>query len=239
MYLPKEKISLGYSCEFEDICFLYFFLIGDIIKVGYDNFLQYYGLLTTTQEQIQDKFVKNNIDGEIPTPLQYLFMLFQLPGYNKIVEKAFEFFLHDTVLFLLNSYEIVVGDIREKHLLSEDNFENFQNCIRELVGDEPIEKIEENIDPRLARMRAKQRLRDQIKNKQAQEKIKYTFSTLMLSTCCLGVGVTFENIERLPYATMLKFHKLCADKDKYETDIASMIAGADSKQINLEYWVKD
>ena len=61
----------------------------------------------------------------------------------------------------------------------------------------------------------------------------------MLSTCCLGVGVTFENIEKLPYATMLKFHKLCADKDKYETDIASMIAGADSKQINLEYWVKD
>ena len=145
MYLPKEKISLGYSCEFEDVCFLYPPLIKDIVKVGYDNFLQYYGLLTITQEQIQDKFVKNNIDGEIPTPLQYLFMLSQLPGYNKIVEKAFKFFLHDTVLFLSNSYEIVVGDIREKHLLSEDNFEDFQNCIRELVGDEPIEKIEENI----------------------------------------------------------------------------------------------
>ena len=195
MYLPKEKISLGYSCEFEDVCFLYPPLIKDIVKVGYDNFLQYYGLLTITQEQIQDKFVKNNIDGEIPTPLQYLFMLSQLPGYNKIVEKAFKFFLHDTVLFLSNSYEIVVGDIREKHLLSEDNFEDFQNCIRELVGDEPIEKIEENIDPRLARMRAKQRLRDQIKNKQAQEKIKYIFQTV-----CHHFNIVYRRVQLPPKA---------------------------------------
>ena len=102
-----------------------------------------------------------------------------------------------------------------------------------------IEKIEKDIDPRLARMKAKQRLRDQIKNKQAQEKMGYEFSTLMLSTCCLGVGVTFENIDKLPYATMMKLQELCANKDKFETDMASLIAGADSKKINLEYWVKD
>ena len=88
-------------------------------------------------------------------------------------------------------------------------------------------------------MKAKQRLRDQIKNKQAQEKMGYEFSTLMLSTCCLGVGVTFENIDKLPYATMMKLQELCANKDKFETDMASLIAGADSKKINLEYWVKD
>ena len=100
MYLPKEKISLGYSCEFEEVCFLYPPLIGDIVKVGYDNFLQYYGLLTITQEQIQDKFVKNNIDGEIPTPLQYLFMLSQLPGYNKIVEKVYLIFSCACLFFI-------------------------------------------------------------------------------------------------------------------------------------------
>ena len=61
----------------------------------------------------------------------------------------------------------------------------------------------------------------------------------MLATCCLGVGVTIWNIKDLPYAAMMKINELMANKDKYETDVASLIAGADSKQINLEYWVKD
>ena len=61
----------------------------------------------------------------------------------------------------------------------------------------------------------------------------------MLFRSCLGVGVTFENIDKLPYATMMKLQELCANKDKFETDMASLIAGADSKKINLEYWVKD
>ena len=239
MFLPKERIYLGWTCDFEDVCLLYPPLLGDIVKITYSKFKQYTSLLTTTQEEIQDIYVKQNIEGDLPTPFQYFMVLSQLPETGKLVNEALKFFTHETSLFLFERAEIVIGDLKEKHLLCEDNFDYFQNCIRELIGEKPIEKIEKDIDPRLARMKAKQRLRDQIKNKQAQEKMGYEFSTLMLSTCCLGVGVTFENIERLPYATMLKFHKLCADKDKYETDIASMIAGADSKQINLEYWVKD
>lgn len=239
MFLPKERIYLGWTCDFEDVCLLYPPLLGDIVKITYSKFKQYTSLLTTTQEEIQDIYVKQNIEGDLPTPFQYFMVLSQLPETGKLVNEALKFFTHETSLFLFERAEIVIGDLKEKHLLCEDNFDYFQNCIRELIGEKPIEKIEKDIDPRLARMKAKQRLRDQIKNKQAQEKMGYEFSTLMLSTCCLGVGVTFENIEKLPYATMLKFHKLCADKDKYETDIASMIAGADSKQINLEYWVKD
>ena len=193
-------------------------------------------------EWLEDRYyddVKQNIEGDLPTPFQYFMVLSQLPETGKLVNEALKFFTHETSLFLFERAEIVIGDLKEKHLLCEDNFDYFQNCIRELIGEKPIEKIEKDIDPRLARMKAKQRLRDQIKNKQAQEKMGYEFSTLMLSTCCLGVGVTFENIDKLPYATMMKLQELCANKDKFETDMASLIAGADSKKINLEYWVKD
>lgn len=239
MFLPKERIYLGWTCDFEDICLLYPPLLGDIVKITYSKFKQYTSLLTTTQEEIQDIYVKQNIEGDLPTPFQYFMVLSQLPETGKLVNEALKFFTHETSLFLFERAEIVIGDLKEKHLLCEDNFDYFQNCIRELIGEKPIEKIEKDIDPRLARMKAKQRLRDQIKNKQTQEKMGYEFSTLMLSTCCLGVGVTFENIDKLPYATMMKLQELCANKDKFETDMASLIAGADSKKINLEYWVKD
>lgn len=239
MFLPKERIYLGWTCDFEDVCLLYPPLLGDIVKISYSKFKQYASLLTTTQEEIQDIYMKQNIEGDLPTPFQYFMVLSQLPETGKLVSEALKFFTHETSLFLFERAEIVIGDLKEKHLLCEDNFDYFQNCIRELIGEKPIEKIEKNIDPRLARMKAKQRLRDQIKNKQAQEKMGYEFSTLMLSTCCLGVGVTFENIDKLPYATMIKLQELCANKDKFETDMASLIAGADSKKINLEYWVKD
>lgn len=240
MSLPNERVCLGWTCEFDGVCLLYPPLIGDIIKVGFDSFRMYYGILTTTQEEIQDRYVKNNIQGDIPTPLRYLIELAQFQDGYEILQDAFKFFTHEKVVFLLDANEIVIGDLREKHFLTEDNFFDFQNCIRQLNGDEPIEKEDdEDIDPRLARMKAKRRLRDRIKAKQAQEKIKYSFSTLMMATCCLGVGVTVFNIDKLSYAAMMKFHKLSAYKDKFETDTASLIAGADSNKINLEYWVKD
>lgn len=238
MSLPKEKIYLGYenSCEFQDICRLYPPLVGDIVKIGYDEFRYYRSLLTTSRDEIADLCMKQHIE-EIPTPLQYLIILAQNEDILKIIEKAFQFFIHDKV-YILDDY-IVIGNILEKHLLTEQNFEDFQNCIRELIGDKPLEKEEADIDPRLARMKAKQRERDRIKAKQSQSKVNYEFSTLMLATCCLGVGVTIWNIKDLPYAAMMKINELMANKDKYETDVASLIAGADSKQINLEYWVKD
>lgn len=239
MSLPNEKIYLGWTCEFGDVCLLYPPLIGDILKVGYDNFRLYYGILTTTQEEIQDRFVKNNIQGDIPTPFKYLLDMTQFQDGYEILQNAFRFFVHDRVEFLLESGRIAIGDLTEKHFLTEENFEDFQNCIRQLNGDKPIEKEDETIDPRLARMKAKQRLRDRVKAKQAQEKIQYSFSTLMMATCCLGVGVTVFNIDKLPYSTMMKFHQLIAYKDKFETDTASLIAGADSNKVNLEYWVKD
>lgn len=239
MFLPKERVYLGMTCDFDDVCLLYPPLLGDIAKVTYAKFKGYCNILTVTTEEIQDIYTKQNIEGELPTPFQYLLLLSQLPETEKLVNEAFKFFVHDSIFPLFERAEIIVGDLREKHFINEDNFDYFQNCIRELIGEKPIEKIEENIDPRLARMKAKQRLRDQVKNKQAQKKVSYEFSTLMLSTCCLGVGVTFENIDKLPYATMIKLQELYANKDKFDTDMASIIAGADSKKINLEYWVKD
>ena len=161
MSLPKEKIYLGYenSCEFQDICRLYPPLVGDIVKIGYDEFRYYRSLLTTSRDEIADLCVKQHIE-EIPTPLQYLIILAQNEDILKIIEKAFQFFIHDKV-YILDDY-IVIGNILEKHLLTEQNFEDFQNCIRELIGDKPLEKEEADIDPRLARMKAKQRERDRI-----------------------------------------------------------------------------
>ena len=173
MFLPKERIYLGWTCDFEDVCLLYPPLLGDIVKITYSKFKQYTSLLTTTQEEIQDIYVKQNIEGDLPTPFQYFMVLSQLPETGKLVNEALKFFTHETSLFLFERAEIVIGDLKEKHLLCEDNFDYFQNCIRELIGEKPIEKIEKDIDPRLARMKAKQRLRDQIKNKQAQEKMGY------------------------------------------------------------------
>ena len=109
-----------------------------------------------------------------------------------ILKGAITFFVHDKVSFLYEQKSIVIGDLSEivktlksveelPKLIKEDNFFNFQNLIREALGDKAIEPPNPNEDPRVKRIKAKARYRDKIKAKQGiRTKIKYNISFNLL-----------------------------------------------------------
>lgn len=240
--MSEEQVLIGQPMLFNEICFIYPPQNKDIIKIGYNKFLMYLGLIVKSQEDIEDE-LKDSIDqiiqqdGAIPTPFQYIMVLSDFNAeLKKMVEESFEFFTHEQILIIKELNSIIIGPPAEKRLLTEDNFFDFQNLIRVSIGAKVLEKPNLNEHPKIRKMKAKQRERDRIK---AQKNGTCSLNTLLTSICCLGIGITPFNVGDLTYGAMNQLIARSQKKESYETDVSSLLAGADPKKVKIEYWIKD
>ena len=83
-------------------------------------------------------------------------------------------------------------------------------------------------------MKAKARLRDRVK---AKKGMGLSLGDSLVSICCMGIGLTPLNIGEISYAALGKIIDRYQKKEAYETDIQSILAGADAKKIHPKYWI--
>lgn len=215
---------------------------------GDKDFWKYFKALTLSQEEVEDELADKIKEGEnFPTPLEVLLNnCYHSEDYKKVVEKAFYVFTHEEVNFLYEQKLIILGNFNETlldinnindlNILSEDNFFEFQNYIRQACGAATIEKPDPNEDPRVKRIKAKARYRDKIK---AKKGMGISLLTCLVSICCMGIGITPLTIGEMSYASIDILMRTFQEKEKYEIDIASLQAGADSKKIKPVYWIRN
>lgn len=141
------------------------------------NFNKYLRIFTMSQEEIEDELAEEIEPGEkFPTPYELLFAnCYNSKEYEKIAKEAFYFFTHTELNFLYEQKKIIIGNLEEEIkkaknisdliFLDEEEFFDFQNIIRESMGEKPIEPPNPNEDPRVKRIKAKARYRDKIKAK--------------------------------------------------------------------------
>ena len=221
--------------------------------VANPNFNIYYKILTTNQYDIKEEIGNKIPEGEkMPTPFEYLMLNVQyVNGFSELTRMAFQFFCKADITFLLEEKKIIIGNIEEIvqnetpiesfTFLSEDSFFDFQNAIRESVGDkkeDPLEQENPNEDPRIRRIKEKARERDKLKARRAS-KDGISLSVCLVAICCMGIGITPLNIGEMSYASIGALMKMMQDKEKYDIDIRSLLAGADSKKIKPKYWIRN
>lgn len=102
----------------------------------------------------------------------------------------------------------------------------------------PVEPPNPNEHPKIKAMKAKARYRDKVKAKQ-NAKNGITLFTTMASICCMGIGLTPLNIGEISYVAMQAVLNQYQNKEKYQIDIDSLLAGADSKKIKPKYWISN
>ena len=61
----------------------------------------------------------------------------------------------------------------------------------------------------------------------------------MTSICCMGIGLNPLNIGEMSYVAMNALLDQYQAKEKYEIDIDSLLAGANSKKVKPVYWIKN
>lgn len=222
--------------------------------VSEPRFGQYLKILTLSQEDIQDEYNNNKTKtGEsLPTPFEFLLInCYHNAEFRAIAVKAFEFFIHQSINFFFEQKMLVVGNLEEVVTkidkiedlitINEEEYFDFQNMIREACGEKrhkPPEPLNPNEDPYVAEMKARARLRDKRKEK-SNSSGGISIQTCLVAICCMGIGITPLNIGEMSYAAIGPIMKMSQEKEKYDIDIRSLLAGADSKKIKPKYWIRN
>ena len=186
-----ERIFLGYPIDFKDICQIYPPTVNDV--VGNKEFGIYQSLLTMSQDDLDEAYGQNESVSQIPTPFQYLLMnYYQDEEMRRLIHAAFDKFIHEPVTIVPEIEMLLIGksedeidpdvDLDNPKLLTEENFFDFQNQIRVVMGADPVEPPEpedENLDPRIKRYKAKIKASERLlAKKRAKNKKSPTFGTL-------------------------------------------------------------
>ena len=248
--MSKEKFFLGQPCLFKETIQVFPPLVRDV--VSNQSYSIYCQVLTYSQEEIEDEFVEAHRELDLyPTPIEFLLSnSYHNKNYEKVAKEAFKFFIHQEVNFFYEQKMIVVGNLEEilktissiddLVVIKEADFFDFQNLIRQSIGKKEVEPPNPNEHPRIKEMKRKARYRDRVKAKQAaKSKDGISLFTTLVSICCMGLGITPLTIGEMSYVAMENILKKYQEKEKYELDIQSLLAGADSKKVKPKYWIRN
>ncbi len=246
--MTNPKFFMGRPQRFKEICSIYPPTVNEV--VDNDMYALYYKLLTISSYDLMEEYVSKNepIPNDLLTPFEYLLNL----SYNSaemmlLVRQAIQFFTHENCYLLPDQKCIIFVDlesneaeniksIEDLRMIKEEDFFSFQNLIRESVGDETEKPVDPNENPRVARMKAKARYRDKIKAKKSKG---LNLGSFLASICCMNLGINPLNIGELSYAAVTTLTRYYQNKEEYELDIRSLLAGADSKKIHPNHWMRN
>ena len=150
---------MGEPIQFQEVCKIYPPKVKEV--VGNPKLLQLYKLLTYSQEEIEDLFedradqMQDQQRKKIPTPLEFVLInSYYNKDFKKLIQEAFSLFIREEVIMLFENKIILIGnaedlvkidDIKKFRYLSEDNFFDFQNLIRESMGNSAIDAPDLNL----------------------------------------------------------------------------------------------
>ena len=200
-----------------------------------------------TQEELEDAYVDSAGATNVPTPFQYLLMnYYQDETMRKKIEDGFMKFVHEPVTIVPEIEMLLIGksedeldpdvDLENPRLLTEENFFDFQNAIRMVMGEKAAEPPDPDEDPRVKRIKAKARYRERLKAKRQKGP---QFGTLLAAICCMGIGLSPLNIGEMSYACVHWLISMEQQREEYDIDIRALLAGADSKKVKPKYWIKN
>ena len=108
------------------------------------------------------------------------------------------------------------------------------------MGKKTVEPPNPMEHPKIKEMKRRARYRDKVKAKNAaKSKDGVSFFTLLVSICCMGLGITPLNIGEMSYVAVESIVRKYQEKEKYQLDIDSLLAGADSKKVKPKYWIRN
>lgn len=228
----------GLPRTFQNICSVYPPTVKEVLSNP--QFYQCCKLLTYSQEQLEDDLADAK---EIPTPLDFLFInAYNNKEFREVAKSAFRLFIKQDVSLIYEKKCILIGgeqavaqakSISDLKFLNEDNYFEFQNMVRAAVGIEPVVPVDPNESLITKRLRKKVR--------QSKKKLSKSggtsFGCNLAAICCMNVGINPLTIGEMSYMSVSVLTSMYQQKEKYDTDIRSLIAGADPKKVKPKYWI--
>lgn len=238
---------IGLPEQFQNVCWIYPPKVKDILEDK--NYNVYRKIFLSCQEDIIDEYTELGLSlSEVPTPLGYIFTLIKADERLKpTILDGFKFFIHEPVTLVEDKEIVIIGDLNKElkfiksvddlRLITEDNYFEFQNKLREALGEKAVEPYNPNENEKIKYFKAKARLRDRVKAKNSKDAL--TLGSTLAAICCMDFGINPLNIGELSQVAITILIRYYQEKKKYEIDISSLLAGADSKKIKPQNWIRN
>jgi len=165
---------------------------------------------------------------------------------NTTLKAAFQLFTHEDVDFSMEPAQIILGSDEEKHLLTEENFHDFQRLLRKMyfIGvDEEEIIINKDDNPATRRIKMQMRAnREKVRKanakKRTQEKSDLQFSDLLGSITINNCGLNMANIWDITYYAFHDQLKRMGWRDQFNINNRAALAGAKLKKSQLKHWMR-
>lgn len=232
----KEDAFSGNSSLLPGVCRVTPLTMGEILKIGMDEYNSKLGILLLTEVDIC-KIVKEKTGEEIPIEnINTLDYLLQSAEHDDMflleLQSAFATFIKEDIMLLPKISSVLVGAPQDRRLITSQNYSDFQDILRLHNKREMKEPPPENESAIARKFRLKREARDAAKRKQ-QEKNGDGQSLVDLLEIATVFGIDYKNV------TLFAFYNLIARyqaKEKWDQDINLICAGADAKKIKSKYW---
>lgn len=203
-------------------------------------------LLTYTEEDIQDIMEEKKIQTTDFLPFHFLMKSCADKEFRQQIEGIISLFTREPTSVAASAGGIVIGatviPTEDEHprlrYIDENSYLQFQNAIRISMGLSTVAPTEQPLDPIVARVRKATRKREKAKRASASKK-GISLATSLAAICCMGIGLTPLNIGDMSYASVSALLEMYQQKEKYDVDISSLMAGADPKKVRPKYWIRD
>lgn len=231
----KMKLLAGLPIPMSDFsCSLYPSTLREIATIGTSKYFKYINLLTIKKEEILT-IVKEEID-----PFDFLIInaSSQEEFKDELIE-ALKFFVKEEILFLPEIECFVVGDFQNSRMITKDNFNEFQKIlsIQNFLEEDVVKFAGENasatyIKNKLEKGRKKI---EQIKNKKLLEQIELAD---LVGSLSINSNLNICTVWDISYYAFNDQFKRMRLLEKYNTDLRSIMAGADPKKIKIQDWIQ-
>jgi hypothetical protein len=152
-------------------------------------------------------------------------------------------FIKEEVLLSPNKGMIIVGNPLDKKIITEKEFSKMRDALRLFNKMKIKEPPPENETPIQRRFRLKREERERVKEKTLQKKAEedggVEFADIMSSLCTMNVGVTALNIGEYTIYQIKDLLERAQARDTYYTELDMLMAGADSKKIKPQHYVRN
>lgn len=244
--LDRERLFIGAPIPLADICLVHPLTAFEVFNITQIKYNYYLNLLTLGEEDLEEIFESKKIpyDSNNLSPFNYLLDSCANDGNFLLeIKKAFFTFIREKVQILPDEKIIIIGSLKEKRFITENNFKEFQDILRIQNGIEieEEEEIPEDENPMQKKFRLRRKQLKKAKKKQAQKKAKegqsIDFYSIVKALIVKKV-IDYKDLKELSTYAIRELFDVLQAEEEYNNQIKYLCAGADPKKVKLEYWIK-
>lgn len=231
----KLRALAGLPVPMSDFsCLVYPKTLRDLATIGINEFFGHLNFLTLTEADIRQ------MTGEDISPFDFLLKSATIrENFKDRLEQSILYFTGEKILLIPEMDAISLGDFAEQRMLTDDNFFEFQEILRQqnFLEEQKVRHTGENEAAQLIRKRLEdaQKKVEIAKGKKEESPIELSD---LIGSLCIKTSIDITKVWDITYYAFNDQFKRLRFIEEHETGLQSIMAGADPKKIKLKDWIR-